>query len=160
MVPALRDADLRAVRRGMRANTPRKAKLPRGFPARLSPSSSDSQRASLVGTELAPEPVMKRIRNSCQLLVGVACLVLGSEISACSDSVEAVDQFTDCMDICNRYADCIDSDYDVGKCEDRCRDKDFKNDNNVVDKCENCLDNKSCTNSVFACGAECSSIVP
>lgn len=90
----------------------------------------------------------------------LAGLVLAAALAACSDSVEKVDQFTDCMDICNRYADCIDSDYDVGKCEDRCRDKDFKNDNNVVDKCENCLDDKSCTGSVFACSVECASIVP
>ena len=88
----------------------------------------------------------------------VSVLAIGG--TACSDTVENVDQFTDCMDICNRYADCIDSDYDVDKCEDRCTDKDYKNDNNRVDSCENCLDDKSCTNSVFACGVECSPIVP
>jgi hypothetical protein len=91
---------------------------------------------------------------------GFSCLVLAAILGSCGDSVEKVDQFTDCMDICNRYADCIDSNYDVDKCEKRCQDKDFKNDNSVVDRCENCLDDKSCVNSVFACTTECASIVP
>ena len=117
---------------------------------------------SRVGTALALSLGMNsRIRNPWQLLaVRAACLLFIVGAGACSDAVEDVDQFTDCMDICNRYADCIDSDYDVDKCEDRCEDKDFNNDNNIVDKCENCLDDKSCTNSVFACTTECASIVP
>lgn len=88
-------------------------------------------------------------------------LLVGS-IGACADDgpIESLDQYTDCMDICNRYADCIDDDYDVGACEDRCTDKDYNNDSNQIDACEDCLDGKSCTGSVFQCGAECALIVP
>ncbi len=76
------------------------------------------------------------------------------------DPIEAIDEYTDCMDICNRYADCIDEDYDVGACEDRCTDKDYNNDDNRVDACETCLDDMSCTESVFACTDDCVGIVP
>jgi hypothetical protein len=39
-----------------------------------------------------------------------------------------------------------------------CRGQDSKNDDNVVDEREHCVDDTSCANSAFARGAECASI--
>ncbi|MCA9622658.1 MAG: hypothetical protein KC731_26740 [Myxococcales bacterium] len=69
---------------------------------------------------------------------------------------------TDCQDICSQYADCYDSTYDVGDCRSSCTraakdDPDF---DQLVDQCENCFDDRSCTSAEFGCASDCSTIVP
>jgi hypothetical protein len=100
---------------------------------------------------------LQMTRNGLWLLL----LALGSVAAAgCSDAADDIDQYTDCIDICGRYADCIEEDYDTDSCADRCEDMEHRNGSTDVDRCEDCLDDRSCVDSVFACGAECAGIVP
>lgn len=80
-------------------------------------------------------------------------------LGACADDID--EQF-DCWAICDKYGECVDSDYDKDACADRCEteadnDKDFAA---KADVCESCVDDRSCTESVFQCTAECAGIVP
>ena len=74
----------------------------------------------------------------------------------------AIDRVTDCQDICARYADCYDSTYDVSSCRSKCSDEADDNEDfdQLVDQCENCLDDRSCTSAVFSCSVDCHTIVP
>ena len=99
---------------------------------------------------------MNRTNLGMALLLAVA----GSVGFGCANAADDIDQYTDCIDICGRYADCIDSSYDTDACADRCEEMDHRNGTTRVDTCENCLDDRSCTGSVFACTAECVGIVP
>lgn len=95
-----------------------------------------------------------------KLIVLVSALVVpGLAASGCANEIDRV---TDCQDICARYADCFDASYDVGACRSRCADsaRDNASFDQRVDQCENCLDDRSCTSSAFACTAECATIVP
>jgi hypothetical protein len=85
------------------------------------------------------------------LLFGAACT---------NDAADDIDQYTDCIDICGRFQDCFDEDYDEDSCADRCEDMDHRNGSTDVDRCENCLDDRSCTSSTFSCAADCGGIVP
>lgn len=74
----------------------------------------------------------------------------------------AIDRASDCQQICDRYRDCIDSAYDTSACARRCRDNAANSESadQRVDQCENCLDDRSCTSSVWNCAGECAGIVP
>jgi hypothetical protein len=80
-------------------------------------------------------------------LSGMLCLSLGG--FGCS-AAEAVDQETDCQDICSRYADCFDRDYDVSGCQKRCVDRANKNEDVAADieQCDSCLDRSACSEVV------------
>ena len=80
--------------------------------------------------------------------------------AACSDAADDIDQFSDCIDICGRYQDCFDENYDTDACADRCEDMDHTNASTEIDQCENCMDDRSCTESIFPCAPECADIVP
>jgi hypothetical protein len=74
----------------------------------------------------------------------------------------SADNAITCADVCNRYQECIDEDYDVTDCVDRCE-SDASSDQDKerrLESCETCLDDRSCTESVFACTTECAGIVP
>ena len=75
---------------------------------------------------------------------------------------DSVDAAFDCHDICDRYSDCFDANYDVGACESRCRSHadDDTAYRQQADRCDACIDDRSCTSAVFNCGVECSSVVP
>lgn len=84
-------------------------------------------------------------------------------LAGCDESiVEKIDEETDCRAICGRYEECFDEDYDVEGCVDRCNDMTDADggDPHAADECEACIDERSCTESVFPCAAECASIVP
>lgn len=90
-------------------------------------------------------------------------LVLASLLGlAAAAGCTAVDRATDCQQICNRYRDCIDGAYDVSSCTSRCRDNaaNSESSDQRVDQCENCLDDRSCSSSVWSCASECVGIVP
>lgn len=77
---------------------------------------------------------------------------------ACND----IESRVECVAICDKYSECYDSDYDVDGCAEECTDKydadeDFIED---IDACDNCVDDKSCAESTFACAADCAGIVP
>ena len=94
-----------------------------------------------------------------RILFAFALIALGACDSE-DDPIQGVDRSTDCADICNAYKDCISTDYDVDRCADRCSDMDTDTQSNKIDRCENCLDDQSCVDSVFKCTAECAGIVP
>jgi len=89
---------------------------------------------------------------------GLLLLVAG----ACGkdDPITAIDRATDCSDICDKYKECISGDYDVDACEDRCTDMVTEQKTDRIDDCQECIDAKSCTNSVFNCTSECIGIIP
>jgi hypothetical protein len=77
-------------------------------------------------------------------------------------SCDTADAFFDCQSVCSRYKDCFNKDYDVATCRSNCR---TRSDNDSTfrakaDACESCIDDRSCTAATFACGVECSGIVP
>jgi hypothetical protein len=72
------------------------------------------------------------------------------------------DRLFDCQSVCNRYKTCFDSAYDVGRCRNTCKDKADadKSFEQKADDCENCLDDKSCSEATFKCPIQCAGIVP
>lgn len=72
------------------------------------------------------------------------------------------DEIFDCQSVCSRYKDCFDSGYDVSRCRDQCRSR-SESDPSVraaADKCEACIDDKSCASGAFSCTLDCGVIVP
>lgn len=93
-------------------------------------------------------------------LVAAGILGLGFLAAACGDDV--IDDITntiDCTDVCQRYSDCFDENYDVSACVDRCE-EDADVDDARLERCENCIDDESCTAALFECTADCVGIVP
>ena len=80
-------------------------------------------------------------------------------LAGCGSITTAVD----CNTICNRYQTCYNKNYDTGACETRCRSH-ANSDSDYMQRsqtCTACLDNnKDCTSTTFACGVQCSGIVP
>ena len=97
-----------------------------------------------------------RSRSAGKVLLVLMALCAAS----CSDAADDIDQFSDCIEICGRYQECFDEDYDTDACADRCEAMDRRNDQTEIDQCDNCLDDRSCAESVFPCALECSDIVP
>jgi hypothetical protein len=96
---------------------------------------------------------------STKLLLAFA--LFGLPLMACAeDPVTTIDRSTDCSTICGRYKDCINTDYDVDSCEKNCTAMKTDAETSTIDKCEECVDGKSCTNAVFNCTTECAGIVP
>jgi hypothetical protein len=94
--------------------------------------------------------------------IALTLLLSAAAVSACGkdDPITAIDRSMDCSEICGRYKDCLAMDYDTSKCEDRCTDMVDKKQTDQIDTCQECIDGKSCTNSVFNCTSECVGIVP
>lgn len=94
-----------------------------------------------------------------RIIFAFAVLTFGACDSE-DDPVHSIDRSTDCADICKAYKDCISTDYNVDRCSDRCSDMDTQKQSDAIDKCEDCLDDQSCVDSVFKCTDECAGIVP
>jgi hypothetical protein len=88
-------------------------------------------------------------------------LLLGSFVLGFTNCGEA-DKIFDCQSVCNRYKTCFDSNYDVGACRSRCKDKADadKTFQDKADACESCIDDKSCSEATFKCATECGGVVP
>jgi len=86
--------------------------------------------------------------------------VLSAPIVGCADEI---DRHIDCNQICSKYKECFGGDsYDADACADRCEDNAAADANydQKTDLCENCLDDRTCTSSAFACTGECAGVVP
>lgn len=83
-------------------------------------------------------------------------------VVGCSDTVDEVKDEVDCGQICSRYSDCFDSDYDVSACQDKCENNadDSQARRDKLRACDDCIDDKSCTDATFNCATECAGIVP
>ncbi|MFO0619730.1 MAG: hypothetical protein U0414_44510 [Polyangiaceae bacterium] len=93
-------------------------------------------------------------------LFGGAATFLGCHVI--SDTANNIDEATDCDQVCARYADCFDSQYDQSTCRARCENRaatvtGFADD---LDACENCMDDKACSEASFNCSGTCDQIVP
>jgi hypothetical protein len=73
-----------------------------------------------------------------------------------------VDRFTDCAQVCDRYSECFDDSYDVDECTNACDENaaDTEDADARLDRCESCLDDRACAESVFPCSADCVGIIP
>lgn len=91
-------------------------------------------------------------------ILGIAVMSASLALSACG----AVDAVIDCGAICSRYSSCFNTAYDVGACESRCRSSSANNTEfrRQADICSACMNNISCTATLFSCGVQCSSVVP
>lgn len=80
----------------------------------------------------------------------------------CSNPIDAIDERVDCRNICDRYRDCYDNDYDTEACRDRCDERvdGEGGDPNAADRCDGCLDDRSCVEATFSCVDECAGIIP
>lgn len=92
-------------------------------------------------------------------VLGCALLVCGFAGCGAADEVESQ---VDCLDICQRYSDCFDSDYDVSECQSECEGKVDEDESFLEDVsgCDNCIDDRSCSEGAFACTDDCAGIVP
>jgi hypothetical protein len=78
-------------------------------------------------------------------------------LSACA----SIDRSSDCREICRRFEECVaGADYDVGRCVDRCERSDSRYEASRIGDCAACIEDRSCSGSVFVCTAECAGIVP
>ena len=91
--------------------------------------------------------------------LAAALFCLGS--AACNATDEVEKRIT-CADVCNRYEECFDDGYDTSACIDRCEDDATADEDKErrLETCEDCMDDRSCTSTVFACTTECVEFVP
>ena len=91
------------------------------------------------------------------MVLGLVVFVGLSTSNGCGKA----DEIFDCQSVCSRYHDCFDKNYDVGHCRDQCRTR-SENDPSVraaADKCEACMDDKSCLSAAFNCTVDCGTII-
>jgi hypothetical protein len=74
---------------------------------------------------------------------------------------DTADRIYDCAKICDKYSDCIDDSIDKADCVSSCEshgddDMDFAS---KANDCEQCLDDKSCTEATVECGVGCAEVV-
>jgi hypothetical protein len=90
-------------------------------------------------------------------LLSTVLFTFGIALAGCSN----IDNAKNCEQICDKYKSCFDSSYDTSSCYDRCRsNSDDKNFESTVSACDSCIGDKSCAGATFACGSECSGVVP
>lgn len=81
---------------------------------------------------------------------------------ACSEAKDEVTNTYNCANVCQHYEDCVDSDFDVSECTDKCEDKADASENQEerLEDCDSCIDDKSCKDIAVSCAAECVDILP
>ena len=96
-----------------------------------------------------------RFKVALSLVLGFGALVGCSAADDISNSI-------DCHQVCERYRDCIKSDYDVDGCTDKCENSADNNDDRQrkLKMCDDCLEDRSCTDATFNCADDCVGIVP
>lgn len=101
-----------------------------------------------------------KIRTQSALALGL--FVITCSIAGCSDTVDDITNSIDCSSVCQRYADCFKSDYDVDGCTDRCENSADNDDDRQrkLRTCDDCIDDRSCTDATFNCADDCIGIVP
>jgi hypothetical protein len=115
----------------------------------------DPRRRTMRKTLLTKE--LKATLLAASLMAGIVTMA-----TTLANGCGTADEIFDCQSVCNRYHDCYNADYDVDACRQRCR---TASENNPkvredADKCEACIDDKSCLTAPFSCGDSCSTIVP
>jgi hypothetical protein len=80
----------------------------------------------------------------------------------CSEAVDEVSNTIDCHSVCERYQSCFDSDYDVEGCTDRCENEADADEQREarLERCDACIEDRSCGDATFNCTDDCVGIVP
>jgi hypothetical protein len=97
------------------------------------------------------------------LKLGLASLFSFCFVSAASSTgCDSAERIYDCSSICTKYRDCADANYDVSGCTDECRENAANSESfeDKADRCQECVDDKSCVGAAFQCATECVGIVP
>jgi len=96
------------------------------------------------------------------LSAGFVALIATLAAAGCSDTVDEISNKIDCHSVCKRYADCFDADYDVDGCKDKCENSADSSEarETKLERCDDCIDGKSCNGAAFSCADECVGIVP
>lgn len=83
------------------------------------------------------------------------CLSVG--LVGCSEA----ERLYNCSQICDRYSDCIDDSIDKSDCTSTCEDhgEDDMDFATKASECEDCLDDKSCTEAAVECATACAEVV-
>ena len=84
-------------------------------------------------------------------------------VVGCSDEVtDPIVNTITCNDVCRRYADCFDASYDVDGCTNRCENDATADEQQEqrLESCDTCIEDRSCASAVFSCSTECVGIVP
>lgn len=102
------------------------------------------------------------MKTTTKLMTALTTALLLLSTVVCGDAVDAVENSYNCAKVCDRYRDCFDSDYDAETCAQNCENtaSDDTEYANTVNSCEACIDDRSCSESVFPCASECGSVVP
>lgn len=92
----------------------------------------------------------------------IVLIPLGLLLAFGCGTADELEAEIDCQSICDRYSECFDADYDVSACQERCEDNVDTGDieQEDVDECSDCIDDRSCTGATFACTTQCASVVP
>ena len=80
-------------------------------------------------------------------------------VAGCSSDnslIEEANNTVDCAQICDSYSDCV-TDIDVTECTDYCEDQADSSEatEDRVQSCEDCLDDKSCSEAAVSCWDNC-----
>lgn len=93
---------------------------------------------------------------------GLSALFLTLVGAGCSDTIDEITNHVDCRQVCSRYSECFDADYDIDGCADKCENSADASETREakLERCDACIDDKSCTGAAFNCADECAGIVP
>jgi hypothetical protein len=99
------------------------------------------------------------------ITVSALCAVVVIGVSAgCADDdlLDPLENRITCQDVCESYDDCIEVDYDVAGCRSRCQASAADDEawQRRLDACDDCLDDRSCSEGDPVCAAECAGILP
>lgn len=82
-------------------------------------------------------------------------------IAAACGTADEIENTITCRQVCDRYKECFDSDYDVDECTNSCEneatsdeDKDRR-----LERCDECIDDRSCSEAVFNCATDCAGVI-
>jgi len=101
------------------------------------------------------------------MLKKVAVMISGAVLAGVLSFVgaggcEETQNAFNCSDLCNRYRDCFNQGYDVGQCEDRCRNvaNSSSANHDQANNCQNCLNQNSCLGAAALSCPSCSGYLP
>lgn len=81
-------------------------------------------------------------------------------LSGCVNPIDEIDEEFDCANLCERYRDCFDAQYEVQTCRQRCQGVVDGVAPGRADRCDSCLDPRSCIGAAFGCGEDCQGLLP
>lgn len=102
------------------------------------------------------------MKTTTTLMTALVSALLVLSTFGCGEAADDIANTYNCARVCDRYRDCFDSDYDAQTCAENCENKadDDTEYANTVNSCEACIDSRSCSETLFPCASECSSVVP